>query len=150
MPLLSIEHFRQEETAGCLAACVQMALTHMGHAVSQRELNRLFELTSIGIPWPRIERLTQLNVQVRLESGAERELQQAINHNQPPIIFLRTGELTSYWHADLQHAVLLVGYDAQYVFLNDPAFPAAPQQATWGELMLAMIEYDYAYALITP
>lgn len=47
-PLLPIEHRQQEDDAGCLAACVQMVLAHLGVTVSQTELNRLFELTPLG------------------------------------------------------------------------------------------------------
>ena len=150
MPLLTIKHRPQEVSAGCLAACAQMALDYINVSVAQRRLNRLFEYTSMGVPWPRIERLAQLGVQVTLQEGEETELRKAIARNLPPIIFVRTGELTTYWNADLQHAVLMIGYDATSVFLNDPAFPTAPQQASWGELMLALIPYDFMFALITP
>ena len=149
MPSLSINHRQQEASVGCLAACAQMALEHINVSVRQRRLNRLFGLTDMGVPWPRVARLSQLGVQVSLETGEEAQLQQAIDRNLPPIIFVRTGELTTYWDADLQHAILMVGYDEQSVFLNDPAFSTAPQQISWGELLLAMVEFDYSFAVIT-
>ena len=149
MPWLPINHRPQEKPTGCLAACAQMALAHIDVAASQRKLNRLFGLTSMGVPWPHVQRLTQWGLRVHLQVGQEVQLKQAIDQQLPPITFIRTGELTTYWNADLQHAVLLVGYDDTQVYLNDPAFADATQRAPWGEFMLAMLAFNYTYALIT-
>lgn len=57
--LLPIEHYLQEEEAGCLAACAQMVLANLGITIFQAELNRLFELTPLGVPLSRLARLDQ-------------------------------------------------------------------------------------------
>jgi hypothetical protein len=62
---------------------------------------------------------------------------------------LLTGDLP-YWSANLRHAVLVVGYDDVAVYLNDPAYPVAPQSVGWGDFMLAWSEFDYRYALLEP
>lgn len=62
MPSLSINHRQQEAPVGCLAACAQMALEHINVSVNQSRLNRLLGLTDMGVPWPQIERLSQLGV----------------------------------------------------------------------------------------
>lgn len=85
MPSLTISHHPQEIATGCLAACAQMALEHVNVSVTQQRLNRLFGHTSIGVPWPRIQRLSQLGANVDLHNGEETELQQAIDQNLPPI-----------------------------------------------------------------
>jgi len=84
-----------------------------------------------------------------LQAGDETNLQQSMNQSIPPVIFVRTGQLTSYWHEDVQHAIVLVGYDDTHFYVNDPAFPDAPKQIPMDELMLAWLEFDYTYALIT-
>ena len=145
--LLSVEHRQQTERAGCLAACAQMALQHIGVDHSQAQLNRLFGLTSAGTPSSRIRRLSELGVQVVYASGDEVALREAIERGVPPIIFVDTGDLP-YWSVRLRHAVLMVGYDDTQVFLNDPDRPTAPMSASWGDLMLAWSEFDYKYALL--
>jgi ABC-type bacteriocin/lantibiotic exporter with double-glycine peptidase domain len=145
--LLSVEHCRQTERAGCLAACVQMALQHIGIIQSQAQLNRLFGLTPEGTPSSRVQRLGVLGVNVVYASGDETALREAVDRGLPPIIFVDTGDLP-YWSIRLRHAVLMVGYDEKNVYLNDPDQSAAPAAASWGDLMLAWSEFDYRYALI--
>jgi len=65
-PSLPIEHYPQEEEAGCLAACAQMVLAGLGITLSQPELNQLFELTPLGVPLSRLTRLDQYGVKVTL------------------------------------------------------------------------------------
>lgn len=147
--LLPIELRPQEAEAGCLAACVQMVLVRSGLVISQAELNRLFELTPAGVPLSRLGRLGRYGVQVTIRrNGDLPDLYQAIAQNIPPIVFMRTAPLP-YWSEDSQHAVVVSGYDETHLWLNDPAFPDAPQKVLAGELMLAWDEFDNAYALLT-
>lgn len=103
--LLLIEHHSQESDAGCLAACVQMALERLGITISQDELNCLFDLTPAGVPLSRLKRLERYDVRVTIQRGSQADLLRAIDQDVPPIIFVRTGQL-SYWDIDTQHAVL--------------------------------------------
>ncbi len=146
--LLLIEHYPQKADAGCLAACVQMALARLGITISQNELNRLFDLTPAGVPVPRLKRLEQYGVQVTIQQGDQVDLLQAIDRGVPLIVFVRTASL-SYWDVDTQHALLVSGYDGSDLLLNDPAFPDAPQRVSVGEFMLAWDEFDNTYALLT-
>jgi len=145
---LSIKHRPQETDAGCLAACVQMALESLDVAISQKELNRLFELTPAGVPTPRLGRLERYGVQVTIQRGDQDDLLKAIDSGVPPILFVRTGQL-AYWNIDTQRALLVSGYEGPDVLLNDPAFSDAPQRVNIDELMLAWDEFDNTYALIT-
>ncbi|MFN8488320.1 MAG: peptidase C39 family protein [Caldilineaceae bacterium] len=147
--LLPIEHYSQEEKAGCLAACTQMVLKYLGISSQQRHLNRLFELGEIGVQFSRLERLTRYGVKVSIQTGDEHKLKEAIDQGVPPILFVRTSQLTTYWQTDVRHALLVIGYDDTYLYLNDPAFPDAPKQVPLDEVMLAWLEFDYVYALIT-
>jgi len=149
MRLLPIKHQPQEEDSGCLAACSQMQLLGLGISVSQRVLNKLFDLRKGGVPFPHVRRVERYGVKVTLASGDETDLQKAIDQNRPPVIFVRTHQLTSYWKIDTRHAILVVGYDETHFYLNDPAFPDAPKRVLLDEVMLAWLEFDYTYALIT-
>lgn len=148
-PLLPTEHHPQEEDAGCLAACAQMALAGLGISLSQSELNQLFELTPLGVPLSRLTRLDQYGVKATIHRhGTRDDLIQAVDQNIPPIVFIRTGQL-SYWQEDTQHALVVRGYDGPHFLVNDPAFPDGPQTVLVDELILAWDEFDNAYALLT-
>jgi len=76
------------------------------------------------------------------------ELELRIAQGQPCIVFLDTAELP-YWSEATFHAVVVVGMDDEYIYVNDPAFDEAPQRITWGDFDLAWIEEGYYYAVIS-
>jgi hypothetical protein len=126
-----------------------MVLASIGVTVSQTELNRLFELTPLGVPLSRLTRLERYGVKVAIyRNGNLDDLIQALDQHILPIVFVRTGQL-SYWQEDTQHALVVSGSDGLHFLINDPAFPAAPQPVLADELMLAWDEFDNAYAQIT-
>lgn len=147
--LLPVKHQRQAEKTGCLAASAQMILGYLNIPSQQRQLSQLFGQTDMGARFPHIVRLSRYGVQVNLHRGDEHQLVQAINRDQPPIVFVATGELTSYWHESVQHAVVVIGYDENHFYLNDPAFDDAPKRVLIDEFILAWFEFDCTYAVIT-
>ena len=72
-----------------------------------------------------------------------------LQEGHPVIVFVRTGELP-YWTYSVDHALLVVGYDENILYVNDPAHPKAPITVPQGDFELAWLERDYFYALITP
>lgn len=151
--LLPIKHLPQKDPVGCLAACSQMALAHIGVRRTQRQLNRLFGLSAMGVPMSKVTKLHQhkfwrRTINVTYQSGNEQYVMKQIDQNLPVILFVHTAELRSYWQRDTQHAVLCVGYGDNYVYLNDPAFKDAPKRIIWDELMLAWLEFNYMCAVI--
>lgn len=55
-----------------------------------------------------------------------------------------------YWTYPTAHVAVVVGYDDQRVYLNDPAFPEAPQSVLWDGFLAAWEEYDRMAAIIRP
>jgi ABC-type bacteriocin/lantibiotic exporter with double-glycine peptidase domain len=146
--LLSVEHILQDERAGCLAACSQMVLAYLGIFLSQKRLNQVLGLTQIGAPAFNIQRLSEFGVSVEYVTGDETSLCIAIDQGLAPIAFLMTGDLP-YWTVNIHHAVVVVGYDDSDIYFNDPVFENAPQQASWGDFILAWSEFDYRFALMS-
>lgn len=60
-----------------------------------------------------------------------------------PVIALVNTLFLDYWHSETAHAVVVVGFDENQVFLNDPAFETAPQVATETGFLAAWGEFDY-------
>lgn len=148
MHLLAAPHRLQEEDAGCLAACAQTVLSYWGIEQTQTRLNLLLGLTSIGVPFRKIQRLSAFGVSVSLQTGGKPDLCDAIDHKLPPILFVMTGHLP-YWQDNTSHTVVMVGYDDAGALLADPLFADAPQRVGWEALLLAWSEHDYTFALVT-
>jgi hypothetical protein len=66
----------------------------------------------------------------------------------PAVAFVNTGELTSYWQEQTNHAVVVSGIEGDLVYLNDPEFKSGPQVVPMGEFILAWEDKDYLYAVI--
>jgi ABC-type bacteriocin/lantibiotic exporter with double-glycine peptidase domain len=125
-----------------------MVLAYLGISVEQSNLYQLFETTSLGAPLSRLTRLTGYKVSVHLNQGDDVDLRRRLDAGLPSIIFVLTSGL-SYWEIDTRHAVVVVGYDDNGFFLNDPAFDESPIYALTDEVMLAWSEFDYTYALVS-
>ncbi|MBE7469330.1 MAG: hypothetical protein HS114_09375 [Anaerolineales bacterium] len=56
----------------------------------------------------------------------------------------------AYWTYSIDHAVVVVGFDENTIYLNDPAFETSPQAVSVTEFELAWMEFDYRYSVIMP
>jgi len=146
--LLPVSHQKQRRRADCLAACAAMVLGYIGRSCPYNRLLSLLDVKPIGVPASNILRLARLGVSVIHKAGSLDELELQIAQGRPCIVFLDTGELP-YWSAATFHAVVVVGMDDEYVYVNDPAFDQAPQPITWGDFDLAWIEQGCYYAIIS-
>jgi uncharacterized protein YvpB len=55
-----------------------------------------------------------------------------------------------YWDANTSHVVVAVGFDDDFVYLNDPAYPPAGRAVLWDEFLAAWAEFDETAAIIYP
>jgi ABC-type bacteriocin/lantibiotic exporter with double-glycine peptidase domain len=138
----------QREQGECLAACAAMLLRYIGLSVNYDQLLKLLRVkTNVGAPASNIRYLEALGVTVVYKQGNWAELQDQLMNNHPCMTPVQTGEL-SYWAEQSDHAVVVVGLDEEFIYLNDPAFPNAPIQLSRGEFDLAWLERDEAYAVV--
>ena len=70
-----------------------------------------------------------------------------LNDGLPIIVRVWTAML-DYWPVTTSHVVVVVGYDNTFVFINDPAFAAAPQSVLWDAFLAAWAEYDETAVII--
>ena len=145
--LLSVTHCPQRSDGDCLAACAAMALDYVSASVDYDRLLRLLGVKSFGTPGSHLNNLTDLGVCVRYALGTMDELFDYLGRGQPCIVLVRTDQLP-YWPYATDHAVLVVGFDEQAVYVNDPAFEKAPQRVPHADFELAWLEFDYRYAVI--
>ncbi len=145
---LPVSHQKQTERADCLAACAAMVLHHLGRSLAYKRLLDLLGVRRFGAPSFRILRLTELGLSVVYREGTLEDLQQHILRGEPCIVFVQTSELP-YWSVACDHAVVVIGLDDEGVYVNDPAFDAAPQHISFADFDLAWLARDYVYAAVT-
>lgn len=148
---LPIPHLQQHRVGECLAACAQMVLVYLNILVTYEHLLKLLQVKSgFWTPAANIRHLETLNLQVSYQQfGTFEDLYNHLRQGHPCIVFVKTGEL-SYWDENIDHAMVVVGLDSRYIYLNDPAFSTAPMQIEQNEFDLAWLDWDEKYAVVTP
>lgn len=146
--LLLVPHIPQENDGDCLAACAAMVLQYLQQPLSYPQIRQLLRVKPYGAPAGNIRYLTQLGLVVIYSQTDMPGLQDWLDQGHPIMAFVRTGDLP-YWDYSTDHAVLVVGYDDEAVFLNDPSEKKAPTVVDKGDFELAWLERDYAYAVVT-
>ncbi len=145
--LLPIPHQRQQQEADCLAACAAMVLTSIKIKIDYNQLLKLLKVKSFGTSGQNLKNLTSLGVQVVYREGSMDEIKAHLLNELPCIALVRTADL-SYWQYSTDHALLVVGFDEETIFINDPAFEAHPLSVPVTEVELAWMEFDYRYGVI--
>jgi ABC-type bacteriocin/lantibiotic exporter with double-glycine peptidase domain len=117
-----------------------------------KRLLSVLDVSPWGTPHSNLRRLAEILPAVRVthRQGELADLIAAIDRGLPPAVFVWTGELTSYWTSAVYHAVVIVGYDDQQFYLNDPAHDFAPQVVSQQEFDLAWLAHDTYFAVIEP
>lgn len=126
-----------------------MALAHLGHAIDYARLLKLLKVQSYGAPAGNIRFLADLSLAVVYSQTDMVGLTAMLQDGWPVIVFVRTNELP-YWTCGTDHALLVVGYDENQVYVNDPDRAEFPIAVPQGDFELAWLARDYYYALITP
>lgn len=149
--LLPVPHRLQRTDGLCLAAAAQMIFEYWNEPISESELiERLQIEIPIGTPFPMIERVRSRRILARLISLTDAQLRLLLSKGIPIICRLWTVMLPYWNEKDTSHVVVVVGYDDQYVYLNDPAFADAQKPVLWDGFLAAWEEYDRQAAVLQP
>ncbi|MCB0168643.1 MAG: C39 family peptidase [Anaerolineae bacterium] len=147
---LAVPHLQQRDRGHCLAACAQMILTYLGVSVTYDALLKQLDIKpSLGAPVSNLRFLEKLQLTLDYKTfGTFEDLHDQLRQKQPCLAFIKTGELP-YWTENVDHAVVVVGLDDHYIYLNDPAFATAPIQVEQREFDLAWLEWDEKYVVLS-
>ena len=120
IPPLPVPHYKQQQASDCLAA-----------------------------PRRNIQRLARLGFDVIYREASLSIMADYLQAGHPIIAFVDTAEL-AYWTQPTNHAVVVIGLDAEDVILNDPAFASAPVRVSHAEFDLAWLYNDNVCAIVRP
>ena len=146
---LSVPHFKQECNYSCMAACVRMVLAYQGQSLSEAVVRQLLNTQLRGTTPRNLTSLGAVGVDVRLEVSNLSQLRDALAAGLPPLVFVDSGFL-DYWQTDCAHVAVLVGMDDTSVYLNDPFFDSAPQQASLASFLQAWARNAHLAAILRP
>ncbi len=147
--LLPIPHHRQHHNADCLASCAAMVLEYQKVAISYGKLLKLLKVQPYGTAGQNLKYLQSLGVQVIYREGSLAELKSQLQMGIPWIVLVRTEDL-SYWSYSTDHALVVVGFNDQAIYVNDPIFEKSPLAIPITEFELAWMAFDYRYGAILP
>lgn len=153
MILLPVFHQRQQQQADCLVSCALMVLTYLEIPTSYQYVASVLRTTPFGTLFSNITNLRSVGHFTLVGQGTSEQLMSHIESGLPCIIAVSAHEL-EYWRKNEtnqpinNHAVIVVGFDQDSFYLNDPTFALAPQRVSAGELDLAWLEKDNLYAVI--
>ena len=149
MLLSNIANRSQRAEADCLVACCQMVLDYLGIQRNYEWLIKMLETTEIGTPFSNIEKLKE-----RLGVAIERAEQGTLTTFAPylesglPVIVAVDADQPDLWPHYPHHAVVVVGFSADEVYVNNPAAGDAPQAVAIDTFLWAWSRRDYEYAVI--
>jgi hypothetical protein len=126
-----------------------MMLEFVGFHVGYSRLLRVLGTTEYGTPHSRIQRLSHIHkdIVVTHRKGNLEDIIAYLDDGFPVGIFVYTDGLP-YWSRTTGHAVIVVGYSDDNLYLNDPAFAEAPQIASHGNIELAWEGYNNFLAVV--
>ncbi|MDW8324989.1 MAG: peptidase C39 family protein [Anaerolineales bacterium] len=146
--LLDVPLRRQRAESDCLPACAQMVVEFAGRAAAYEQIRELLGTRWFGTPAVNLLRLEKLNLRVELAELPWPRIQEQLEQGRPVIAFVSTGDLP-YWGLDTDHAVVVVGFDDERVFVNDPYFDIAPQTVPRTAFELAQLRFNHLCAVVT-
>jgi ABC-type bacteriocin/lantibiotic exporter with double-glycine peptidase domain len=146
--VLAVPFVPQQRHGECLVACALMSLSYLGRQPDYARIVRQLDLTAIGTPFPNIRRLAGNGVHVAFGHGTLEILYEHLCHEHPCIASVQAGQLPQWAGEDFAHAVVVVGMDAEYVYLHDPAVTIHPLRVSIGDFDLAWLERDEEYAVL--
>jgi ABC-type bacteriocin/lantibiotic exporter with double-glycine peptidase domain len=147
--MLPVPHYLQEHATSCIPASVRMVLSFLGIEESEPVWSKALQSDEDGTSVFNIEFLQATGLDITVWVGeidvdtAKQKLDEGI-----PVIAAIWTDALPYWTRNRPHAVVIIGYDENGVYLNDPKFPDAPQSVTWADFSKAWEAFGWFGAII--
>ena len=148
MLLDGIQNWRQRREDDCLMACCKQVLTSLAIERSEAWLWRQLAAGDVT-PFPNIANLADaLGLVVEIHTDGTLERFEPYIESGLPVIVAVDADDPQDWPYVRHHAVVVIGFDDQHVFVNDPAQLETGLAVDLNTFMLAWSRRDYDYAVI--
>jgi ABC-type bacteriocin/lantibiotic exporter with double-glycine peptidase domain len=151
MSMISVVHFTQNHPKSCVPASVRMVLDSLGIIRSEAEICQALDTRQEGTSLLNLALLSDVRwgIVADVDTYSIQELKQNLEQTVPMIVAVETRHLLHWEGKDnCFHAMVVVGYDKECVYFNDPMFPDAPKQAAWEDFTVAWDAMGYFGAII--
>ena len=144
----NIKHWRQQRDYDCLIACCKMVLDYLGIQKDDHWLRRCLASGDVT-PFPNIDRLTSALglITITAKWGQPATFAPYIESGLPVIVAVDT-DYADLWPHVPNHAVVIVSFDNDIVYVNDPQLNEALLAVDIDTFMLAWSHRDFQYAVI--
>lgn len=148
MLLDGIPNWQQRREDDCLVARCKQVLDHLGITRNEAWLWR--QLASSGVtPFPNIANLANaLGLVVEIHTDGILDRFEAYIESGLPVIVAVDADDPLDWPYVRHHAVVVIGFDDQHVFVNDPAQAETGREVALNTFMLAWSRRNYDCAII--
>ncbi len=119
-----------------------MVLDYLGVQIDYGRLLKLLRIEPFGASAYNLHYLSSLGVTANIDIRDMTLLRQFVQTGSPLVALVRTGEL-SYWSQETDHVVVVIGFEGEEIFVNDPAFAQSPIRVPTLEFELAWLGFDY-------
>jgi len=124
-----------------------MVLAHLGLDMEEKQLEAILRTTPGGTTAADIQKIQRLGLDVNVHPSSLFELYDLLRKGVPCIVFLWTGNL-EYWNIACWHTVVVIGFEENIIYVNDPFFSDAPQKADLHNFLNAWALCDFTLATI--
>jgi uncharacterized protein YvpB len=124
--LLKKQHFKQEIKVSCIPAAARIVLNYLGVTVASEAYLR--KILKTKITGTNIFNLGYLKdekdwgVDVKSELGTLSVIKNYLVKDKIPVIVLIDTSPLDYWKLSAAHVLVVVGFDEEYIIINDPFF----------------------------
>ena len=149
--MISIPHFPQGHMKSCIPASVRMVLHYLGIERSEAEISQVLDTQEEGTSLLNVPMLADAGwgVTATADEISFQVLKENMDQGVPVIVAVETKHLPHWKGMDnCLHALVVVGYDNEFVYVNDPKFVDAPQTVTWQDFSAAWAAVGYFGAIL--
>ncbi len=146
--LLPVPHFEQSDDGTCLPACARMVLSYWGNEQSESRLSKVLQTRLAGTPISNARHIQKLGFQVLVKTLTREELETHLTEKKPVIARVWTA-MFDYWTMATSHVVVVIGFDSENVYINDPSLSIGSLPISWNAFLAAWAEYDEIAVIIT-
>ena len=148
MTLLNVSNWKQRQPADCLAACSAMVLQYLQVPFQYESLVELLETKYYGTAFSNVRKVETMGLHVSTgDWGGVQTVEHHLETGLPILVNVNTKELP-YWDREASHVVVIIGMEADFIVLHDPAFDEAPKRLSLQEFLLAWDEQYQQYGVI--